>query len=68
MMAMVGVYLNPTSLPSEYPTLTGSQRSAHSSRVKGRGGADDVATMVGMKAMRLRMLSVMLVSPGTDRM
>lgn len=68
MMAMVGVYLNPTSLPSEHPTPTGSQRRAHSSRVKGRGGADDVATMVGMKAMRLRMLSVMLVSPGTDRM
>ena len=48
------MYLSPTSLPSECPTLTDSQRSAHGSHVKGRGGADDVATMVGMRAMGLR--------------
>lgn len=67
MMAVVGEYLNPTSLPSEYPTPD-SQRSAHGSHVKGGAGKHDVATMAGMRALRLRCCGVMWVSLGTDRM
>ena len=53
-MAMAGLFLNPTSLPSEHPALSDSQSSAQGGHVMGRGGADDVTTMAGMRVMRLR--------------
>lgn len=53
-MAMAGLFLNPTGLPSEHPALSDSQISAQGGHVMARGGADDVTTMAGMRAVRLR--------------
>lgn len=50
---MDGPILNPTSRPSERPALGDSGNSAPGSHVVGKGGADEVATMAGMRATLL---------------